>query len=137
MVLDGDVAADRVHREVAKDRGERLRLDPDADVVGRAEHPHVGLHLALAVEERRVGALAGLERLDVVGQLPLQVLGRVRAADHDDAARADRSTGLLAKRAVLPIELNRNAHPPSVGRAGRGDRPHAWGLTPSVGSDPV
>ena len=42
-----------------------------------AQHPHVGLHVALAVQQRRVLALAGLERLDVVGQLPLQVLGRL------------------------------------------------------------
>ena len=47
----------------------------------RPQDPHVGLHVALAVEQRRVAALARLERLDVVGQLPLQVLGGVGPAD--------------------------------------------------------
>ena len=120
MVFDRDVAADRVHREVAKDGAERVRLDVRSGRLRRAEHPHVGLHLALAVEERGVGALAGLERLDVVRQLPLQVLGGVLAADHDDAALASRGARLLAQGAVLPVDLDRNAHPSRVyGRAGQ------------------
>ena len=77
----------------------------------RAKDPHVGLHLALAVEESGVGALAGLERLDVVGQLPLQVLGRVLAADHDDAALTAGGARLLAQGPVLPVELDRNRSP--------------------------
>ena len=55
-------------------------------VLGEPQHPHVGLHVALAVEQRRVAALAGRQRLDVVGQLALQVLGRLRPAD-DRACR--------------------------------------------------
>ena len=49
-------------------------------VVGEAQDPHVALHLALAVEQRRVAALPRLERLDVVGQLSLQELGGLGAA---------------------------------------------------------
>ena len=43
------------------------------------QHPHVGLHVALAVEQGRVAAAARGERLDVVGELALQELGGVRA----------------------------------------------------------
>ena len=71
------------------------------------QHPHVGLHVALAVEQRRVLALAGRQRLDVVGQLPLQVLGRVGAGDEQLAARrAVEQAALLAQLPVLGVELD-------------------------------
>ena len=54
--------------------------------VGEPQDPHVGPDLALAVEQRGVAALAGLERLDVVGQLALEVLGRLGAGDRQLAA---------------------------------------------------
>ena len=41
---------------------------------GQAQDPHVGLHVALAVEQRGVAALTGLEGLDVVGELALKQL---------------------------------------------------------------
>ena len=120
MVFDRDVAADGVHREVAKDDGEGVRLDPHPQVFRRAEDPHVRLHLALAVEESGVGALAGLERLDVVRQLTLQVLGRILAADHDDAPLTSHGARLLAQGAVLPVDLDRNAHPSECTSRGSG-----------------
>ncbi len=71
------------------------------------QHPHVGLHVPLAVEQRRVAALARLKGLDVVGQLPLQVLGGFRPRDEQLAsAGAIEQAALLAQLAVLGIELD-------------------------------
>jgi hypothetical protein len=92
----------------------RLRLGVEQDLLGgRAQHPHVGLHVALAVEQGGVEALARLQRLDVVGQLALQVLGGVGAGDGDDAALgAVEQAAFLAQLPVLGIELDgRLSHP--------------------------
>ena len=63
--------------------------------------------MALAVEQRRVLALAGLQRLDVVGQLALQVLGRLGAGDQQLAAGgAVEQPALLAQLPVLGVELD-------------------------------
>ena len=52
--------------------------------------PQVGDHPALRGQIRRVAALPGLQRDDVVGQQPLQI-GRAVAAGHDDPAAIERS----------------------------------------------
>ena len=72
---------------------------------------HVGADLALAVEQRRVATGAGLERLDVVGQLALEELGGLGAADGElrpggaiDQPRA------LAERPVLRVDLEDLGH---------------------------
>ena len=85
-----------------------LRLGVEQDLLlARPQHPHVGLHVALAVEQRRVLALADRERLDVVGQLALQVLGPVGPEDGDRAAAgAVEQAAFLAQLAVLGIELD-------------------------------
>ena len=63
--------------------------------------------MALAVEQRRVAALAGLERLDVVGQLPLQVLGRLGPLTQQLAPLgAIEQPALLAQLPVLGVELD-------------------------------
>ena len=107
-VLDLDLAADAVGTQVGEDGGGRVGLEVEPDVTVREpEDAQVGLHVPLAVEERRVAALAGLERLDVVGELPLQVLGRVGAADEDLAAPgAIEQPAFLAQLPVLGVELD-------------------------------
>jgi len=63
--------------------------------------------VALAVEQRRVLAVARLQRLDVAGQLTLQVLGAVGAADQKLAAGgAVEQAALLAQLAILGIQLD-------------------------------
>ena len=75
---------------------------------------HVALHVALAVEQRRVAALAGRERLDVVGELALQVLGRLGAGDRDQPpVGALERSGALAQDPVLGVELDRGRRTPS------------------------
>ena len=87
MTSTTDLAADLVGAEVAETRRRprRPRCRASSPSV-RPQDAHVGLHVALAVEQRRVAALARRERLDVVGELALQVLGRLRAADLKRAA---------------------------------------------------
>ena len=73
----------------------------------QAQHPHVGLHVALAVEQRRVAALTRLKRLDVVGDLALQVLGCVGPGHEQHAAPAAiDQPALLAQLAVLGVQLD-------------------------------
>ena len=61
-------------------------LEVEPDLAGaQPQHPHVGLDVALAVEQRGVAALASVEGLDVVGELALQVLGRLRSRDREHA----------------------------------------------------
>ena len=84
---------------------------------GRPEHAQVGLHLALAVEQGGVAALPGLERRDVVGELVVHVLGRVRAVRHEAAGarparacpppRGGRGTGHRARPCVTAPILGR------------------------------
>ena len=62
--------------------------------------------VALAVEQRRVAAPVGLERLEVVGELALQVVGGVGAADQQAASLPRQEPGLLAEGPVLPVELD-------------------------------
>jgi len=104
--LDGRVAAHLVHLQVPEEdvAGRRLGVDQQA-VGGESQHPHVGADLALAVEERRVTALAGCERLDVVGELSLQELRPLAAADHQAGAiGAVEEPRLLADGAVLRVD---------------------------------
>ena len=108
--VDLDLAADLVHLA----GGARAASSASGSVSSQssapsaeAQHPHVGLHVALAVEQRRVAALARLQRLDVVGQLPLQVLGRLGAGDEQLAALgAVEQAALLAQLPVLGVELD-------------------------------
>ena len=71
-------------------------------VGGQAEHPHVGAELALVVEQGRVAALAGRERLDVVGHLALQELGGLGSAqlDHRAAGALDEA-GVVGEQLVV------------------------------------
>src|SRR6188472_1293210 len=86
-VGDLDLAADLVHPQVAAGRRQALRLEvePQLRPLARPQHPHVGLHVALAVEQSSVGPLTRLNRLGVIGQLALQIVRRVRAADDQQA----------------------------------------------------
>ncbi len=64
------------------------------------------LHAPLAVEQRRVAPGAGLECLDVVGELALEVLGRLLSVDREHpAALAAKGSGGLAQDPVLGVEL--------------------------------
>ncbi len=101
--------------------GAGLEIDPDL-IVLQMQEPHVRLEVSLAVEQRRVAALLSLERLGVVGELALQVLGGVRPADDQSCALPRQIAGLLPQGAVLPVELNRRrdlGHGPIVGRGAR------------------
>ena len=74
----------------------------------RRSSAQVALHLPLAVEQRGVAALAGLERLDVVGELALEVLGGLGAAELELApVGAIEETRLLAQQPVLAVQLDR------------------------------
>jgi hypothetical protein len=103
---------------VAGDGRERDRLGVDPEPVGLdSQQAQVPLHAALAIEQRRVLALAGRERLNVVGELALQVLGGLAAAqDQLRALGAIDQPRTLAQQPVLPVELDRRlgAHGTSV-----------------------
>ncbi len=76
---------------------------------GRPQHPHVGLHVPLAVEQRRVLPVPDLQRLDVVGQLPLQILRPVRPAHEQHPAPGPlEQPAFLPQLPVLRIQLNGN-----------------------------
>ena len=80
-------------------------------ILADPQHPHVGLDLALAVEQGGVAAFARRERLDVVGQLTLQELRGLAAADHEARpAGAIDQPGLLTQGAVLGVELESRFH---------------------------
>jgi hypothetical protein len=93
---------------VADDGIERLGLEVDPEPVRfESQDPHVGLHVALAIQQCGVAARARGARLDVVGELALEELERVVAGHQQlaplgalDNARA------LAERAVLAVELD-------------------------------
>ncbi len=83
-----------------------LGVDPDLLRIHR-QHPHVGLHMPLAIEQRRVAALAWPKRLDVVRQLPLQVLGSFRSRNEQLAPiGAIEHPALFAQLPVLGIDLD-------------------------------
>ena len=85
--------------------------------MAQAEDPHVGDEVALAIEEGGVAALVGLERLDVVRNLALQVLGGVRSLDQQLAALgAVEEACALAHRPVLAVELDRVRCASAMGR---------------------
>ena len=76
-------------------------------VIGQPQHPHIGLHVPLAIEQRRVATLAGSKRLDVVGELALQVLGRFGPLQQQLAASgAIEHPALFAQLPVLGVELD-------------------------------
>ena len=94
---------------MAKDRAGGNCLGVDLDrVVGEPQHAHVSLEVALAVQQGGVLTLAGRQRLDVVGELALEVLGRLGSLDAEDAALgAVDHPGVLAQHPVLGVQLNR------------------------------
>ncbi len=58
---------------------DRLGLGVQPDLPGaQPQDPHVGLHVALAVQERRVTALVRFDGVEIVGELALKELGGVR-----------------------------------------------------------
>ena len=109
-VDDLDVATDLVHLEVlAKGSGgHRLRVEPEGPGVrlAQAKGSHVGHEVALAVEQRRVAPLVGLDRLEVVRELALQVVDGVRPADQQDSSLPRQEAGLLPEGPVLAVELD-------------------------------
>src|SRR4029078_7875898 len=92
---------------------------------------HVGFNLARAVEQGGVTARARRERLDVVGDLPLQELGRLAAADDDPRqVGALDHPRFLAQRAVLGVEFESRLHARDCRRrpqcANKFDVPNLW-----------
>ena len=79
-----------------------LEVEPEP-ALREVEDAHVRGEVALAVEERGVAALTVLDRLDVVGQLTLQVLGGIGAGDQHAGAVPAQESRLLAEGAVLPV----------------------------------
>ena len=114
--------ADVVGLEVPPGRVEAGFLGVQQVLVGRrSQHPKIGLDVPLAVEQGRVAALAGLQLLDLVCHLALQVLARLGAAHRQPpAARAVQQPAFLAQLPVLRVELDcgRCAHPPDSTRGG-------------------
>src|SRR6185437_13774921 len=80
------VTAEAVRAHVLEQRGQSHLLAVDPHRVGQAQHAHVGQELGLVIEQRCVAASPRLERLDVIGHLPLQELQRLRAGELELAA---------------------------------------------------
>ncbi len=78
--------------------------------VAQPQDPHVGLHVALAVQQRRVTALVRFSGLEVVGELALKELGGVGSVDEHNPAPAAEEAGLLPQGAVLAVQLDRDLH---------------------------
>ena len=75
--------------ELALDRVAELRFRREQEVVFRAtEHAQRRDHPRLRREQQRVARTAGLERLDVVRDHALQVVGGVRSRDAEERPRA-------------------------------------------------
>ena len=70
-------------------------------VGGQSQHAHVGAQLSLVVEQRRVAALARLERLHVVGHLALEELGGLAALEPITLRPARSTTPASACRARI------------------------------------
>jgi hypothetical protein len=81
-----DVAAELVPADHVEQLLQRRALCVEQQLVAEVEHAQVAEHLALVGEERRVAAAAGLQRLDVVGDLALQERLRLRAGQGQLAA---------------------------------------------------
>ena len=85
--------------------GDRLGIDLESGL--GAQHAHVALHVSLAVEQRRVAALARGERLDLVRELTLEVVGGLGTADPQrPALLALEDARALAEDSVLGVELD-------------------------------
>src|SRR5215211_3799102 len=93
-------------------------------------HSPVALDVALAVEQCGVAPLAGGKPLQIVGQLPLEVLDRVGATHVRHAALADDESGLLPQGSVLPVQLNRRRrfHPTDCRNPGPSPNVPEWAL---------
>jgi hypothetical protein len=74
-------AADDVEQLLQRDA-----LGVEQDLLAGVEDPHVGEHLALGAQQRRVAPRPGHERLDVVGDLALQERLGVGAGEGELAA---------------------------------------------------
>ena len=85
------VAADHVEELLQRDA-----LGVEQQLVAQVEHPHVAEHLALVREEGGVAAAPRLERLDVVRDLAVQEVLRLRAGQRELAAlgAVDETAGL-------------------------------------------
>ena len=87
--------------------GDRLGVEPQL-VVGDAQHPKVGTHVALAVKQRRIAPSAHGHRFDIVGDLRLEVIDRL--APGDDQLRSlgaiDEARRVSERRPVLAVELD-------------------------------
>ena len=93
----------------------RSRLEIEPDIAGlEMQNAHVGLEVAFAVEQGRVTAALRRQGLDVVGELTLEILGRVWALDQQHGPFPAQIPGLLAQGSVLAVEL--------YGRGGLGHR---------------
>ena len=66
---------------------QRLRLGVEQEPVLSAQDAHVGADLSLGGQQRRVAALPGGERLDVVRDLALEEVRDVLAGQQELAAR--------------------------------------------------
>jgi hypothetical protein len=76
----------------------------------KPQNAHIRLHLALPVQEGRIAAFPHGQRLDVIGELALEVLDRVRAAYEELAPLgAIHEPRPFAQDAVLPVQLDFNA----------------------------
>jgi hypothetical protein len=117
-VLDLDLAADRVHGQVAKDRGAGGCFDIEPELVFvQQQDSHVALDVTLALEEGGVAAGPRFQRLDVVGDLALQVLGGIGATDDQLAARgAVEHPSAFTQDPVLGVDLGQQggSHPYSL-----------------------
>ena len=71
----------------------------------RSQYLHLGLDVALAVEQQGVKAFPRLNRLDVIGHLALEELGCIGATQRDDEHLGFEQATLLPDLAVTGIEI--------------------------------
>jgi hypothetical protein len=106
-----DVGAELVAADHVEELLQARALAREQQLVAEVEHAQVGEHLALVREQRGVAAVPGLERFDVLGDLPLQELAAVRAREGEPAAAgAVDEPAALGERAVLGGQGVERAH---------------------------
>jgi hypothetical protein len=106
-VFDLDVPADAVGAQVLQNALGRGALEVEPELARlQPQDAHVRLDVTLAVEERRIAAPFRRQRLDVVGELALKVLGGIRSPDDQRGARTRQESGFLPQSPVLPIQLD-------------------------------
>ena len=132
-LLDLDLAADAVHPQVSHDGLDRLGLGVQPDLPGaQPQDPHVGLHVALAVEQGRVTALVRSHGVEVVGELALKELGGVGALDERRPPRRRPRKPASSRRArYWPSSsiVERLPSPPIVGTAAAAWRTVSFGMS--------